>query len=71
MKESLEYVNRANAAHKQQVLQPPALLHATRVNTVSQMDRDLERAKAGLDLIESQVHSTTNTRFQFTATAWA
>jgi hypothetical protein len=33
------------------------------------MDRDLERAKAGLDLIESQVHTTTNTRFQFPATA--
>ncbi len=64
VKESLEYVNKANAAHKEQVL----LLCIRRIlarcsfDTGEQMDRDLERAKAGLDLIENQAQLANDAR---------
>ena len=59
MKESLEYVNKANAAHKEQVSHPPSLPSTTpqpnhsRLLPAPQMDLDLSRAKAGLDAIEN------------------
>ncbi len=64
VKESLEYVNKANAAHKEQVPSPPHVTSPARCafDAGEQMDRDLERAKAGLDLIESQTQLANDAR---------
>jgi hypothetical protein len=61
VKESLEYVNKANAAHKEQV-SCDFLHHRCPCNAKEQLDRDFERAKAGLDAIESAAQIANDAR---------